>query len=154
MPVFGIGTNLWIRWNRRVALIKRRICWRFRIVESCWSCDPDWVTKTCGWNGEKPETRFKSLDMAAFETWFDFIKLNPHKCWDYSGLSKNPNITWDIVAGNPDKAWNYDYLSENPNITWDIVSANPEKAWNYELLCYNQMAKHPFFQRQLSYVLK
>ena len=52
------------------------------------------------------------------------MSANPDKAWDYSYLSENPNITWDIVLANPDKGWNYAYLSQNPNITWDIVSAN------------------------------
>ena len=28
-------------------------------------------------------------------------------------LSKNPNITWEIVRDNPDKFWNYSYLYQN-----------------------------------------
>ena len=58
------------------------------------------------------------------------------------------------MVSNPVIDWDYDYLCLNPTITWDIVSANPDKPWNYLYLSSNPMTKHPFFQRQLSYVLK
>ena len=87
--------------------------------------------------------------------WFDYIKENPDKKWNYYSLSLNPNITWEIVQENPDKDWSYDSLSENPNITWEIVKANPDKNWNYGSLCSNKMSKHSFFEnKQLTYILK
>ena len=36
--------------------------------------------------------------------WFDNIKNNPDKPWDYNYLSANPNITWSIVLDNPEKS--------------------------------------------------
>jgi hypothetical protein len=47
--------------------------------------------------------------------------------WNYNRISRNPNVTWDIVQPNPDKPWDYNKLSKNPNITWEIVQANPDK---------------------------
>ena len=41
--------------------------------------------------------------------WFDYIKENPDKKWDYTMLSFNPNITWEIIQANPDKNWSYSY---------------------------------------------
>ena len=56
---------------------------------------------------------------------------------------------------NPDKKWDYISLSRNPNITWDIVNANPDIEWDYLALSCNKMTKDPFFQnKQLSYILK
>ena len=54
-------------------------------------------------------------------------------------LSKNSNITWDIIKSNPhpnDKEWDYKYLSVNPNITWNIFqsSSNDSKKWSYNSL--------------------
>ena len=63
------------------------------------------------------------------EKWFQFIKTNPDKPWDFWSLSRNPNITWDIVKANPDKPWDFWSLSGNPNITCDIVKANPDDRW-------------------------
>ena len=57
-------------------------------------------------------------------TW-DIVKDNHDKKWNWLGLSMNPNITWEIVKENPDKPWNWYYLSKNPNITWDIVNKYP-----------------------------
>jgi hypothetical protein len=47
-------------------------------------------------------------------------------------------------------------LSRNPNITWDIVEANPDIDWKYSMLSCNQMTKHPYYKwsNQLNYVLK
>ena len=59
------------------------------------------------------------------------------KDWDYNMLSKNPNITWDIVKENPDRAWDYDELSRHHTITWNIVLSNPNKPWNYVYLSSN-----------------
>jgi hypothetical protein len=55
------------------------------------------------------------------------LELYPDKLWNYTCLSQNPNITWEMVRDNPDKSWSYYYLSLNPNITWEIVRDNPDK---------------------------
>ncbi len=44
---------------------------------------------------------------------WEFIKSNPDKHWDWSDISKNPNITWDIIKSNPDKPWDWEYISYN-----------------------------------------
>ena len=43
----------------------------------------------------------------------------------YHNLSRNPNITWEIIKNNPNLNWNYKHLSSHKNITWDIVKNNP-----------------------------
>ena len=72
---------------------------------------------------------------------FNFIKKHFDKPWNFYYLSKNPNITWDIVEANPDKLWNWYGLSKNPNITWDIVEANHDKDWNWFRISYNTFQK-------------
>jgi len=57
-------------------------------------------------------------------------------------LSKNPNITWEIVLKNPNKPWAWDGLSQNPNITWEIVSQNLDKKWNWYWLSRNHFTKY------------
>jgi hypothetical protein len=52
-------------------------------------------------------------------------------------LSKNPNITWEIVRDNPDKPWDYKWLSSNPNITWEIITDNPDKPWDFNYFSEN-----------------
>jgi len=62
--------------------------------------------------------------------WNEFVLKNENKIeWKY--LSKNPNITWEIVKDNLDKPWNWNYLSANPNITLEIVKDNPDKPWDW-----------------------
>ena len=46
--------------------------------------------------------------------YFDFIKNNPEKPWNWRWLSRNPSITWTIVQANPEKPWDWDSLSRNP----------------------------------------
>ena len=46
------------------------------------------------------------------------------------------NFNWllHMLELYPDKPWAWDELSRNPNITWEIVKANPNKPWNWLLL--------------------
>ena len=69
-------------------------------------------------------------------TW-DIIKQNPDKPWDWNFVSSNSNITWDIIQKNPDKPWDWSYLSSNSNITWDIIQQNPDKPWDWWNLSRN-----------------
>ena len=68
-------------------------------------------------------------------TYFQVILDNPDKDWDWYELSKNPNITWEIVQQHPDKPWNWSALSRNPRVTtWEFVQKNPDNPWDwYEL---------------------
>ena len=47
----------------------------------------------------------------------------PDKPWDWYGLSRNLNVTFDIVERHPDKPWDWKGLSWNPNVTFDIVES-------------------------------
>jgi len=40
--------------------------------------------------------------MAYSKYYFNFIKNNPDKPWEWKRLSENPNITMDIVRDNPE----------------------------------------------------
>jgi hypothetical protein len=70
-------------------------------------------------------------------TW-EIVRNNPDKDWSWYGLSKNPNITWEIVRDNPDKDWSWGWLSTNSNITWEIVRDNPDKPWDYNVFSQNK----------------
>jgi hypothetical protein len=69
------------------------------------------------------------------------LNLYPDKAWNYSSLSMNPNITWEIVQANPEIPWSYGYLSVNPNITWEIVKNNSQVPWIYSDLSRNKFNK-------------
>jgi len=38
--------------------------------------------------------------------YFRFIENQSDKPWNWIEISRNPNITWDIIKTNPDKPWN------------------------------------------------
>jgi len=76
-------------------------------------------------------------------TW-DIVKENITKPWNYASLSTNPSITWEIIQANPDISWSYYWFCENPNISWDIVKANPTKDWDYIGLSCNPMEQYVF----------
>ena len=46
-----------------------------------------------------------------------------------------------MVLTDIDKDWNYYWLSKNSNITWDIVQNNPQIQWGYDYLSRNQFNK-------------
>ena len=56
-------------------------------------------------------------------------------------MSRNPNITPDIIQQNLEKDWNQRYLSMNENITWDIIESNLDKPWDWDHLSENSMSK-------------
>ena len=70
------------------------------------------------------------------------LKLYPEQKWDYYGLSRNPNITWEHVIQNPTMSWDYYGLSCNPNITWEHVRDNPTLPWDYHRLSVNKFNRH------------
>jgi hypothetical protein len=63
--------------------------------------------------------------------WFQFILDHPEKKWNWSCISINPNITWDIVKAHPNLPWNWMNLSFNKNITLKILKENPQYPWDW-----------------------
>ena len=72
------------------------------------------------------------------------LKLFPNESWNYYEVSRNPNITWDIIFNDPSllcikSRWIFPGLTRNPNpltTGWNIIKNNPNKArdWDsYEL---------------------
>jgi hypothetical protein len=79
---------------------------------------------------------FDELSKNSNITW-DIIEANPGRPWDFRYLSKRPNITWDIIEANPDALWDFDELLKHPNMTWDIIEAIPDEPWDFESLSIN-----------------
>ena len=48
---------------------------------------------------------------------------------------------WKFVEDNLDKPWNWSWLSSNPNLTFDIVLVHPNKPWDWRELSYNTFSK-------------
>lgn len=72
-------------------------------------------------------------------TW-EMIQSNPDINWDLNGFCLNPNITLDIVKSiepnMPDYYWKT--LSSNRSLTWDFVKTFPNKYW-----CWEKLSCHP-----------
>ena len=56
---------------------------------------------------------YKYLEDEWTRGYWKFICDNEGKDLDWVDLSKNPNITWDIIQNNPDKEWNWMMISLN-----------------------------------------
>ena len=68
---------------------------------------------------------------------WDFISKNKHLInFNWCEISKNPNITIDIVLNN-DCNWCWTCLSRNHNMTYSIVHMHPEIDWNVDRLYEN-----------------
>jgi hypothetical protein len=44
----------------------------------------------------------------------------------------------DIILKNPDLPWNWSHISENQNITWEIIIQNLDKPWDWQQLSINK----------------
>ena len=83
--------------------------------------------------------------------WFQYIIDHPHHPWNWTLLSKNPNLTWSLIQQYPDFPWNKEFVSANPNITPDIVQAHPQFGWNVYGLAKNPNFTWDRFQELLGY---
>jgi len=69
--------------------------------------------------------------------WFQYILDHPHHPWNWTLLSKNPNLTWSLVQEHPELPWDKEFLSANPNITPGVVQVHPQFGWNVYGLAKN-----------------
>ena len=72
-------------------------------------------------------------------TWNNGVNLvqsNPHPVPERTALAGGTSSLDGPACGNG-KDWDYNMLSKNPNITWDIVKENPDRAWDNNILLSN-----------------
>ena len=48
------------------------------------------------------------------------------KFWDICSISKNSNITCEIIKNNPDIKWDWEAINDNPNIKLKIIKNDRE----------------------------
>ena len=76
-----------------------------------------------------------------FKNGFFYLFINNlDKPWNWYYISKNTNITWNIIKNNLDKPWDWYYISGNENITWEIIQNNPDKPWDWYKISSCQMS--------------
>ena len=49
--------------------------------------------------------KYKDLKEEWSLRWFTYILDHPDKDWNWERLSRNPNVTWNIIENNLDKPW-------------------------------------------------
>ena len=89
---------------------------------------------------ENPEINWSYPEISYNEVDIEFIKNNLNKNWDWSALSANKSITWDVIDNNRDLPWDYDHVLENPNITIEIILNNPNVFINPKFFLRNPNA--------------
>ena len=70
------------------------------------------------------------------------ILSNPDKPWDYLNISRNPNITWEIIDQNKFKPWYYNYISGNP-MTFRYKKYLEKRLEEYRNTVKSILSKHP-----------
>jgi hypothetical protein len=85
---------------------------------------------------------------------FDFIKAHPEKPWNFGsfGVSCNPNFTPEMILENIHDerlSWGYTGISRNPSITIDLIEKTPDKWWIWG---QEGLSQHPAMT--LDYVLE
>lgn len=80
--------------------------------------------------------------------WFQYILDNPNERWDWYGLSKNPNITWDVIINNFNKPWNMYAICMNPNLTRQIINDN----WEHFILNGIVMQNEKYIFNEVKYI--
>jgi hypothetical protein len=73
--------------------------------------------------------------------WFKFIIQLSKKPLIWYLISKNPNLTMEIIEKYPDKPWEWNLISCNLNLTMDMIEKYPDKHWNSQFICYNKFTK-------------
>lgn len=78
-------------------------------------------------------------------TW-NLIKDHIHKELDWNFLSRT--IPWSDIEPNLEKgSWSWKYISLNPSVTWQIVQSKPFRPWNYFFMCENPNITPKIFHR-------
>ena len=74
----------------------------------------------------------------------------PHKRWNWSNISKNPNISLAFVDAHPHLYWTTLELSKNPNLNLAYIQSHPERKWSTWELSVNPNFNLTWLQALLS----
>jgi len=71
--------------------------------------------------------------------WFKFLLMSKNNLnWtndlNWIFISKNPNLTSEIIDKYPNKPWYWYYISQNPNLTIDWIIKYPNKSWDWNCI--------------------
>ena len=77
------------------------------------------------------------------------LEKYPEKPWRWDWISRNLNITMEIIEKHPEKPWNWWGMSRNPNITMEIIEKHPEKPWNWNGISSNPNITVEFIEKYI-----
>ena len=142
----------YVTWNLYFLSKNPSITWE--IVKKIMSCTVIREWESGDWSDDEDDDPYQnsivmlqSLDEKTADKFgVRHIELKLQEEWSWYHLSKNPNITWDIIENNPDSglylrercAWDWHGISLNENITWDIIENNQDKPWDWENISFNK----------------
>lgn len=67
----------------------------------------------------------------------EFIENNKHYPWNLNVLTNNKTLTLDLVKREPGISWDWFIVSSMPNITWEMIMENKTLPWNWFGISYN-----------------
>ncbi len=77
-----------------------------------------------------------------FITW-DLVNKHQNWKWSWTGLSRNPNITFKIILQNYNKPWSWHDINHNPNITFNDV----KREYTFRLRIQDASFVHEYSER-------
>ena len=83
-----------------------------------------------------------------------FVKDNPQADWNWHCISWNIAISLNDIKNNPTLPWTYDAISYNPNLTMQFIKDNPQENWDWSFISSNEFKKHPLFKPLKTKVLQ
>lgn len=115
-----------INWSYKLLSSNCNISWKFVLD----NFDCEWDFNMLFSRPVNTWEQIKSMGKIIFE---DFDETNILSNFDKKTIgfiSKNPNITWDIIENNLHEMWDWNMISINPNISMKIINDNPDKQWD------------------------
>lgn len=129
-----ILNNMELDWSGKFLSANQNISWQFIIDRPNW----DWNYNMLF---SRPNTTWDEIIKYGEMLFDNFNKKNILSNFNKSTvneISKNKNITWNIIKNNINEPWDWNAVSLNPNITMQIILNNPEHKWNIHMLILNK----------------
>ena len=81
-------------------------------------------------------------------TW-DIIKYNLDKPWDWRRLSCNTSMSLEVIINNLELPWVWSMVSRRTDITLKMLEKYKNMPWDYNILSYNNIITWEFLKNNL-----
>lgn len=68
----------------------------------------------------------------------NIVKNHPEAKWNHEELNLNPNITLNMIRKETNIIWDENLFSANPNVTIETIRNNPDIDWDYYIFSSNE----------------